>query len=103
FALLAGSTWEIVDPNRQVLFDSIESSFAPFVYNGLLMDAVAGRVISREAEQDHWRGHVLAASVLRMAEAGSPEEAKRWRGIVKGWLLRESEPRYMSDQTLTMA
>ncbi|REF35884.1 hyaluronate lyase TcHly8B [Thermasporomyces composti] len=103
FALLAGSTWEIVDPNRQVLFDSIENSFAPFVYNGLLMDAVAGRVISREAEHDHWRGHLLAASVLRMAEAGSPEEAKRWRGIVKGWLLRESEPRYMGDQTLTMA
>lgn len=103
FALLAGSTWEIVDPNRQVLFDSIENSFAPFNYNGLCMDAVSGRTNSREAEGDHYRGHVMTAGVLRMAAAGSPEESARWKGIAKGWLQRESPALYNDNTYLTMA
>ncbi|HEY6738574.1 MAG TPA: polysaccharide lyase family 8 super-sandwich domain-containing protein, partial [Actinopolymorphaceae bacterium] len=104
FALLSGSTWEITDPNRQVIFDSIERSFAPFVYNGLNFDAVAGRVPSRTAERDHDRGHLVTAAVIRLAAAGSPEESARWKGIAKGWLQRErGSRRYFDDHALTMA
>ncbi|MFD4777573.1 lyase, partial [Streptomyces sp. NPDC058427] len=47
FALLAGSTWEVTDPNRQIILDSVEHAYAPLIHDGLMMDSVNGRAISR--------------------------------------------------------
>ncbi|WP_415953942.1 polysaccharide lyase 8 family protein [Streptomyces sp. KLOTTS4A1] len=98
FALLADSTWEVTDPNRQIIFDAVENAWAPFLYNGLVMDNVAGRAISRgisatdpEAvmQNDHLRGHTILASIVLLAEGASATERERWRGLVKGWIERD--------------
>jgi hyaluronate lyase len=65
--LLGGSTWQITDPNRGVILDAVGASFAPFMTNGLMMDCVSGRAISRELAGDHRNGHGTTSSVLLLA------------------------------------
>ncbi|MFI6518628.1 polysaccharide lyase 8 family protein [Spirillospora sp. NPDC050679] len=87
-AWLTGSPWQVTDPQRQNILDSVEKSFAPFIFNGLAMDVVSGRTIARP-DGDHRAGHGIIASILRLAESASPAEAARWRGRAKGWLERD--------------
>lgn len=98
FALLKDSAWDVTDPDKQLMLDAVEDSFAPFLYNGVLMDAVSGRAISRGlsatstngfAGSDHARAHGLMAALLMLAVGASSTERTRWRGLVKGWLQRD--------------
>ncbi|MFD6419731.1 polysaccharide lyase 8 family protein [Streptomyces sp. NPDC060194] len=98
FALLKGSTWEVADPGRQVVLDSVENAYAPFLFNGLAMDAVSGRAISRGVQKadprkvrqdDHLRGHAIIACVALLARSASATEKARWDGMVKGWIARD--------------
>ncbi|MFJ2027286.1 polysaccharide lyase 8 family protein [Streptomyces sp. NPDC087897] len=89
FALLKGSSWEVTDPKRQVVFDAVENAWAPFLFNGLVMDAVAGRAISRGESDDHRRGHPILASIVLLGQGASAAENTRWRSLVKGWAQRD--------------
>ncbi|WP_433248917.1 polysaccharide lyase 8 family protein [Streptosporangium sp. CA-135522] len=90
FAVLRGSPWEITDPNRQIVFDAVERSFAPVVHDGFCMDLVSGRGIDRQPYGDHRRGRAIASSVLLLGEAASPAERVRWQGMIKGWARRNT-------------
>ncbi|GGO61989.1 polysaccharide lyase 8 family protein [Nonomuraea cavernae] len=90
FAVLRGSPWEITDPNRQVVYDSVERSFAPVVHDGVCMDLVSGRAIGRHPYGDHRRGRAIAAAILLLAETASAAERSRWRAMVKGWAARNT-------------
>ncbi|MFI6886127.1 polysaccharide lyase 8 family protein [Streptosporangium canum] len=90
FAVLRGSRWEVTDPDRQIVFDTVERSFAPFVHDGFCMDLVSGRGIGREPYGDHRRGHGIASSILLLGDAASAAERARWQGMVKGWALRDT-------------
>lgn len=90
FALLAGSTWEVTDPGQQLFLDTIDMAIAPFIYNGLMMDCVSGRGISRETGSDHERGHPLIGSVALIAKGVDAEQALRWRSMIKGWVERDT-------------
>ncbi|WP_030851694.1 polysaccharide lyase 8 family protein [Streptomyces griseus] len=89
FGLLKGSDWEVTDPKRQVVFDAVENAWAPFLFNGLVMDAVAGRAISRGEADDHRRGHPILASIVLLGQGASAAENTRWRSLVKGWAQRD--------------
>ncbi|MFI7453596.1 polysaccharide lyase 8 family protein [Nonomuraea sp. NPDC049714] len=88
FAVLRGSPWQITDPDRQHVYDSVERSFAPFVHDGLCMDLVSGRGVSRQADGDRVRGRRLAAAILLLSETASAAERARWLPMVKGWAVR---------------
>ncbi|MFF3673875.1 polysaccharide lyase 8 family protein [Streptomyces sp. NPDC002120] len=112
FALLSGSTWAVTDPGRQLVLDSVEKSFAPFLYNGLMMDAVSGRSTSRGNPRtnsygfqggDHGRGHGVLASIALLGTAASSAERQRWRGLVKGWAQRDYYSPVLSDTDLGVA
>ncbi|ACZ87110.1 polysaccharide lyase 8 family protein [Streptosporangium roseum] len=90
FAVLRGSRWEITDAGRQIVFDTVERSFAPFVHDGFCMDLVSGRGIGREPYGDHRRGRGIASSILLLGDAASAAERARWQGMVKGWALRDT-------------
>ncbi|MFJ6630034.1 polysaccharide lyase 8 family protein [Streptomyces sp. NPDC091376] len=98
FSLLAGSGWAVTDPGRQIVLDAVENAWAPFLYNGLIMDGVSGRAISRGIAagaasgvqaDDHLRGHGILASILLLGQGASATENARWRGLVKGWIQRD--------------
>ncbi|MGW9368580.1 polysaccharide lyase 8 family protein [Streptomyces xanthophaeus] len=88
-ALLRGSAWELDDPNTQLFLDTVERAVAPFIYNGVMMDNVSSRGISRQGTDDHLRAHGLLATLLLLGQGASPQENVRWRAMVKGWLQRD--------------
>ncbi|WP_254407037.1 polysaccharide lyase 8 family protein [Streptomyces sp. GMY02] len=99
FSLLAGSSWAITDPARQNVLDSAERAFAPLIYNGLMMDCVNGRAISRGwlagddlgvMRSDHFHGQALIAALPLLAGGASAAERERWTGLVKGWIERDT-------------
>ncbi|MGW0560809.1 polysaccharide lyase 8 family protein [Streptomyces sp. NPDC003016] len=98
FTLLAGSTWAVTDPNRQIILDSVENAYAPLIYNGLMMDSVNGRATSRGylksddrkvMRSDHFHGQGLIAAIPLLAGGASPAERERWTAMVKGWIERD--------------
>ncbi|MGQ5633477.1 MULTISPECIES: polysaccharide lyase 8 family protein [unclassified Streptomyces] len=111
FALLAGSGWEVTDPGRQTVFDAVEHAWAPFLHDGLVMDCVAGRAISRGVaaadpqriqQDDHLRGHAVLGSIVLLGQGASPAENARWRALVKGWMRRDSYSPPLADPVLSL-
>lgn len=109
FALLSGSPWEVTDPRKQSIFDAIEHAYAPFVHNGLVIDSVSGRAISRgpfpsdhprTPQSDHTRGHRLIAHIAMLAESASTADKARWQGLVKGWIERDRHSPVLDDTRL---
>ncbi|MFD9095942.1 polysaccharide lyase 8 family protein [Streptomyces collinus] len=108
FALLAGSAWEITDPARQNVLDSVEHAYAPLIHDGLVMDCVNGRAISRGCQEgddlhlmrsDHYHGQALIAAVALLADGARQEERARWYGRIKGWIERDTvAPLLTADQ-----
>ncbi|MFI1400800.1 polysaccharide lyase 8 family protein [Streptomyces sp. NPDC020681] len=99
FALLAGSSWAVTDPNRQIILDSVEHAYAPLIYNGLMMDSVNGRAISRGylrnddlhvMRSDHFHGQALIAAIALLADGASAAERERWHARIKGWIERDT-------------
>ncbi|MBK3521736.1 MULTISPECIES: polysaccharide lyase 8 family protein [Streptomyces] len=107
FALLAGSQWDITDPGRQHILDSVEHAYAPLIHDGLVMDCVNGRAISRGLPRsddqgvmrgDHYHGQALIAAIALLAGGASPEERERWYGRVKGWIERDTVSPILSSR-----
>ena len=88
--LLNGSGWPIDDPQFSVILDSVDLTYAPFMYDGLVMDVVRGRFLGRQLETDHDAGHAITEAVLRLVPVGSRDQQKRWKSLVKGWIQRET-------------
>ncbi|WP_328874827.1 polysaccharide lyase 8 family protein [Streptomyces sp. NBC_00287] len=111
FALLGGSAWEVTDPQRQLFLDSVESAYAPFLHNGLMMDGVSGRAISRGVyasnpavqQDDHLRGHVVVAHILLLGQGASAAENARWKSLAKGWYQRDAHCDVTAGSTLGVA
>ncbi|MFI9236841.1 polysaccharide lyase 8 family protein [Streptomyces sp. NPDC053079] len=112
FALLRGSPWEITDPARQIIHDSVERAYAPLIHNGLVMDSVSGRAISRGLQSadphallqsDHQRGHALIAAIALLAEGASPAERDRWHRMIKGWIARDTTLPLRTDPRFPVA
>jgi hyaluronate lyase len=99
FALLAGSAWEVTGPARQNILDGVERAYAPLVHDGLVMDCVNGRAISRGylrgddlhvMRSDHYHGQALIAAIALLAAGAGEAERQRWHGRIKGWIERDT-------------
>ncbi|MDZ5034155.1 silent information regulator protein Sir2, partial [Clostridium perfringens] len=49
-SLLQGSPWEISSSKLQILKEFVDNALKPFIYNGIMLDMMRGRGISRSAE-----------------------------------------------------
>lgn len=112
FTLLGGSSWQITDPARQIIFDSVEHAYAPLLHNGLMMDSVNGRAISRGylrgderriLRSDHYHGHALIAAVALLAESAGAAERARWHAMIKGWIARDRTLPVLTDRQYGVA
>ena len=91
--LLAGSSWAIPSADLSPIVTGVSDGYAPMVYNGLMLDAVRGRAISRYTESDAADGFSSALTLLDWAEAvaaTNPTQAAQWRSTAKGWLQRNT-------------
>lgn len=112
FALLGDSSWAITDSGRQIFLDSVEHAYAPFLHDGLMMDGVSGRAVSRGLvagdplkvqQDDHLRGHAVIASILLLGQGASADENARWRRMAKGWFTRDRYSDVTTGRTLGVA
>ncbi|PRH75761.1 lyase [Streptomyces solincola] len=112
FALLEGSAWEVTDAGRQTVSDSVEKAYAPFLFNGLAMDAVSGRAVSRGVlrndvrglhQDDHTRGHGIIAAIALLATTAPAAERSRWEAMVRGWIARDYYSPVLTGSALTVA
>ncbi|MVA76544.1 hypothetical protein GC722_10980 [Auraticoccus sp. F435] len=85
-ALLGGSSWDVADPDRDVVLDAPEKSFAPFIWNGLMMETVRGRAVSRERERDFHDAASTISALLLMAPGVDEAHARRYRSLARGWI-----------------
>ncbi|GGT45611.1 polysaccharide lyase 8 family protein [Streptomyces atratus] len=99
-ALLAGSEWAVTDPKVSVMYEAVERTFAPVIFDGLMMDSVRGRAISRERAGDHRDGATAVAAILLLSTGAPAEYAGRWRALVKGWLTRNRTTPFTALATL---
>ncbi|MBK3639825.1 polysaccharide lyase 8 family protein [Streptomyces sp. MBT33] len=99
FTLLTDSPWEVTDPDRQIVLDAVEHAYAPLIHDGLVMDSVNGRAISRGylksddlhvMRGDHLHGQNLIAAIALLAGGASAAESARWSSYVKGWIERDT-------------
>ncbi|UXY30141.1 polysaccharide lyase 8 family protein [Streptomyces sp. HUAS TT20] len=109
FALLAGSAWEVTDPGRHNVLDSVERAYAPLIHDGLVMDGVNGRAISRGyladddlhvMRSDHFHGQALIAAVTLFAGGVDEGERERWYGRIKGWIQRDDVTTILTGRQL---
>ncbi|OON71879.1 polysaccharide lyase 8 family protein [Streptomyces tsukubensis] len=96
-ALLAGSEWAVTDPKVSVVYEAVERCFVPVVFDGLMMDALRGRAVSRQRETDAAAGGAVISGVLLLAESAPAELARKWRATVKGWLRRDDSGRALAQ------
>lgn len=86
--LLGGSEWDVTDPKKSVVLDAVEASYAPFIWNGRMMDTVRGRAVSRQANPDHVDGAGAITAILLLAPGAGEPYRSRYLSLVKGWLER---------------
>ncbi|MFD5214018.1 polysaccharide lyase 8 family protein [Microbacterium sp. NPDC058345] len=99
--LLGGSEWDVVDPNKSVILDAVEGAYAPFIWNGRMMDTVRGRAVSRQAAPDYVDGAGAMTAILLLAQGAGEPYRSRYLSLVKGWLQRSSEKQYgLPSQTV---
>lgn len=107
-ALFAGTTWAVTDPNVQYFYKAVTDGWSPFLYNGLVMDGVSGRAVSRgvqtgdplQVQQDeHTRGHAVLGDILRLADGGSAgaTTSAAWKALVKGSMQRDYYEPLLND------
>ncbi|MHC1150306.1 polysaccharide lyase 8 family protein [Microbacterium sp. GCM10011525] len=91
FGLLGGSPWDVTDPKKSVLLDAVEAAYAPFIWNGRMMDAVRGRAVSRQKAPDYVDGAAALTAILLLAPGAGEPYRTRYLSLVKGWLQRCDE------------
>jgi hyaluronate lyase len=77
-ALLRGSPWEVTDPGVSVVFDAVEKSFLPFLFEGRMMDTVRGRAIARQHSRDRDIGAATLDAIRMLAESAPASYVERW-------------------------
>lgn len=101
--MLGGSDWEVVDPDRATLLDSVENTFAPFVWDGRVMDTIRGRAVSRQSAPDYADGFALIGAVLLLAPGAGEPYTSRFLSLAKGWLQRCTDQSMVGHPTQRLA
>ncbi|WP_222871171.1 polysaccharide lyase 8 family protein [Nonomuraea sp. PA05] len=86
--LLGGSAWQVTDPAVRVVLDAVENAYAPWIHEGLMMDSVRGRAVSRQFNRDHDAGRDAVDAILHLAAGAGEPYATRFRRLAKGWIRR---------------
>lgn len=100
--LVAGSQFDVADPERANVSRWVTDGFAPLIFKGAMMDMVRGRAISRNGSSDHATGHSTIASLLRITQFAPEDEAAALRSTIKRWLLEDISRDFTSGLPLDL-
>lgn len=85
FSVLAGSNYELTydDQAEQLIFDMVFEGIEPFLYNGLCMDMISGRDITRKTSNDKARGAGIMDAMMLIGDAMPTEQQERFNRMMK--------------------
>lgn len=89
--VIAGSTWDVTDPNKTVILDAATKSFAPFIFSGRMMETVRGRAVSRQKERDFHDAWTTANALMLLGTQIAEPYRSTYKSLAKGWLASCSE------------
>ena len=93
--LLKGSPWQLPQERIEILAKFAKDSYMPLIYNGLSMDMVRGRGVSRSTETDKQGGDLLLNDLLLVSRALDPENAAEIKAFVKYCILADPDRSYI--------
>lgn len=94
FHVLNDTKWELTydDHAEQLVFDMIFEGMEPFLYNGIFVDMVSGRDITRNASCDKERGTEVLDAIMLMSDAMPTNELKdRFDQMIKYYVGLDEE------------
>lgn len=94
-AVLNGTPWQIIDPDRLHVYDWVFRAFDPLMVRGAVMDMVRGREPSRHYSQDHVSGHEIITAVLRLSQSATAPMSDQLKSAVKGWIAQDTYRNYL--------
>ncbi|MCI9637862.1 MAG: polysaccharide lyase 8 family protein [Hungatella sp.] len=88
FNVLAGSDYELSydDHSEDLVFDMVFEGIEPFLYNGLCMDMISGRDITRNTSSDKERGAELMDALMPLGDAMPGEQRDRFNSMMKYYI-----------------
>ncbi|OAS19163.1 polysaccharide lyase 8 family protein [Paenibacillus oryzisoli] len=98
--VVAGSTWDIVDPDVNNIYQWIYTAFEPLYYNNSMFDSVRGRGIAGFRDDDKGLTSIKAIgpAVVRMAlSAPNVSDRAAYKSMIKKWLLEATSPTKYAD------
>ncbi len=98
--VVAGSSWDITDPDVNHIYQWIYNAFEPLYYNNSMFDDVRGRGIAGYRDDDKGKTSIkgLGPSVIRMAlSAPNADDRAAYQSMVKKWLLEATSPTKYAD------
>lgn len=87
---MAGSKWPTDSPALQQIYPIILKSYEPLLYQGMMLDFVNGRAISRNKEQNHNVGHQVMISILHYIDGAPSQYKSHLRSMVKALILEDN-------------
>jgi hyaluronate lyase len=101
--LLHGTAWALPSGQIHTALDWVERSFAPFMFEGRLMDLVRGREISRFFLDDERAGRQVVAAALRLSEVAPTDRADDLKRMTKSWIAGEAGRRFVDEAPMDIA
>jgi hyaluronate lyase len=98
--MLNGSRWAVADPDEANMFQWVYNCFQPVIYNGLIMDMVRGRAISRFDETSQFIGGETVAAIIRMAHFAPPGDAAAFNSMAKYWMQSDTVQNFVANTDL---
>lgn len=85
FSVLAGSDYELTyeDQAEQIIFDMVFEGIEPFLYDGLCMDMISGRDMTRNTASDKSRGAGIMDAMMLIGDAMPEEQQERFNSMMK--------------------
>ena len=100
--LLAGSPFDVTDPNRANVTAWVNNAFDPLIWEGAMADMVRGRAISRSTSSDHVAGHTIIGALMRIAQFATPDLTVPLNSTIKRWLQDDTSTNYAADLPLDL-
>jgi len=95
--LLAKSPWDFPREVQENLEFYLKEGFLNGIYNGLMMDSLKGRSVSRPGASDRDSGREAMALMIQLMNSVSPEVEEELKGALKTWI--DLDPGFLDTLT----
>lgn len=107
-AVLRGTNFDVDSSEKEKLLERVDSAILPILHDGVAMDCVSGRAISRGrftdglTFSDKTRGDEILASIALITEAAPEARKLEWQATIKGHLRRSHARPWLANENLPL-